>query len=214
MILAIGQNKPTREGTQSLLDRVKRLSVALYRLTSYFEPNEPIRLGIRTKAIILMDTVTAIKDIKNPLDELLSYIDVLLYSSMLSETNAEILKDEILSLTSLSERLHAGEASPFFGLADLIPDLPPQVAPISQHSFRLDTGPKQPIADSQKDKRQSSIIDFIKKNGGANVRDLMAVVRGCSEKTIQRELALLIARGELKREGERRWSKYLLARSS
>ena len=202
------------EGTQSLINKVKRLSIALYRLTDYFDTDEPMRASIRARTIVLMDSAIALKDIKRPINELLSYTDVLLYSGLLSETNIRILKDELMSLMNQVETLNVGEASPFFGIGDLMLDEPKLQKSQVSGFIRQDTAFLQTEPDSQKDKRQSAIIDFIKKNGGANVRDLMAVVKGCSEKTIQRELALLIARGTLKREGERRWSKYLLARSS
>ena len=214
MNFALGQNKLVAEAESGLLNRAKRLSIALYRLTSYFEPNEPMRESLRAKAISLMDTVLVIKDIRKPLKELLSYTDVLLYSGLVSETNIKILKDELMSLTNQAQQLTSEEPSPFFGLTDLIPDLPKTLVPPSNHLIGLNLATAQLATSSQKDKRLVAIVDFIRKNGGANVRDLMAVVRGCSEKTIQRELALLIAHGELKREGERRWSKYLLARAS
>lgn len=214
MTSTLGQNKSVTESEQSLLNRVKRLSVALYRLTSFFDVNEPMRQSIRARAIILMDMAVSLKDLKRPVNELLSYTDVLLYSDLLSETNVKILKDELVSLMSQAERHSAGETSPFFGLADLLPNLPEQVSGQTRTLRGGDERLLKAEPESQKDKRQSAITAFINKNGGANVRDLMAVVRGCSEKTIQRELASLIARGVLKREGERRWSKYLLAGTS
>jgi hypothetical protein len=42
------------------------------------------------------------------------------------------------------------------------------------------------------------------------VKDVSAVVKDCSEKTLQRELLALVAQGVLKKEGERRWSSYVL----
>jgi hypothetical protein len=37
------------------------------------------------------------------------------------------------------------------------------------------------------------------------------VVRGVSEKTIQRELSLLVLEGTVRKQGERRWTTYSLA---
>jgi DeoR/GlpR family transcriptional regulator of sugar metabolism len=41
----------------------------------------------------------------------------------------------------------------------------------------------------------SLILDFVKKNNGVSIKEIAAVVRGCSEKTIQRELGNLIEQG-------------------
>ena len=57
--------------------------------------------------------------------------------------------------------------------------------------------------------RLSLILDFVKKGNGVSIKDIARVVRGCSEKTIQRELATLISQGLIERRGERRWSIYL-----
>ena len=57
--------------------------------------------------------------------------------------------------------------------------------------------------------RGNDILSFIKKKGDASIRDIAAVIKDCSEKTIQRELNALIEGGLLRREGERRWSRYI-----
>jgi predicted HTH transcriptional regulator len=56
--------------------------------------------------------------------------------------------------------------------------------------------------------RQSQIISEIKTMGQLTIRDLIGKIEGCSEKTIQRELLSLVEVGVLKKEGERRWSRY------
>jgi hypothetical protein len=66
-------------------------------------------------------------------------------------------------------------------------------------------------SDMRKTNRRNLILNTIKKKGGVMIKDLVPIVRGCSEKTIQRELALLISSGVIKKEGERRWSIYKMA---
>jgi len=69
------------------------------------------------------------------------------------------------------------------------------------------------IKDSNvlKDKRQNIIIALVKKHRTLTIKGFTGVIKDCSEKTIQRELLALVARGVLKKEGERRWSTYSLA---
>lgn len=56
--------------------------------------------------------------------------------------------------------------------------------------------------------RMSLILDVVRKHNGVSIKDITAVVRNCSAKTVQRELGNLIERGLVRREGERRWSLY------
>lgn len=65
----------------------------------------------------------------------------------------------------------------------------------------------QPI----KNDRQLTIINTIKEKGELSIKDLTDVIKGCSEKTIQRELISLVTDGVLYKTGERRWSRYSLA---
>jgi len=63
----------------------------------------------------------------------------------------------------------------------------------------------------QKNERQQIILDIIKEIGESSIKDISDNIKDCSEKTIQRELNTLIYDGVLKKIGERRWSKYILA---
>ncbi|MDO8575543.1 MAG: hypothetical protein Q7R78_02485 [bacterium] len=62
-----------------------------------------------------------------------------------------------------------------------------------------------------KNARRESILSVLKvRPEGLTIKDVVGVVKGCSEKTIQRELGEMIEEGLLKKEGERRWSRYFL----
>ena len=65
------------------------------------------------------------------------------------------------------------------------------------------------VQEVQKDRR-ATILGLLQRKDRITVKDVANVVRDCSEKTIQRELAALVSQGVLKREGERRWSTYSL----
>ncbi len=63
----------------------------------------------------------------------------------------------------------------------------------------------------KKNRRQSLIISLLKRKKEVMIKDIVGLITDCSEKTIQRELAVLVETGLLKKEGERRWTKYTLA---
>lgn len=59
--------------------------------------------------------------------------------------------------------------------------------------------------------RSEVIIGVIKDSRGAlSIKDIAKHMRQIGEKTIQRELGSLVAKGVLKKEGQRRWSRYSL----
>ena len=69
-------------------------------------------------------------------------------------------------------------------------------------------------SQEQKEKiigRTEAILRLFKHKDKLSVKDVSSVIKNCSEKTLQRELLNLVDKGVLKKEGERRWSTYLLA---
>ena len=63
----------------------------------------------------------------------------------------------------------------------------------------------------KKSGRQSVIINLLKRKKEIMIKDVTPLISGCSEKTIQRELLVMVKQGILKKEGEKRWSRYSLA---
>ena len=66
------------------------------------------------------------------------------------------------------------------------------------------------VTDVKTRSRRAQIIDFLRDNTDATIKDIMGIIKDCSEKTIQRELMSMIKDNIVVREGERRWSKYKL----
>ncbi len=66
------------------------------------------------------------------------------------------------------------------------------------------------IIKDKKNDRQSKIVSILKDQSNLTIKDFVKVIADCSEKTIQRELLLLVEKGIIKKEGERRWSRYSL----
>jgi hypothetical protein len=59
--------------------------------------------------------------------------------------------------------------------------------------------------------RRNTILKIIKDKKEVTIKDISALIADVSEKTIQRELITLVSEGVLKKVGEKRWSKYMLA---
>lgn len=90
----------------------------------------------------------------------------------------------------------------------------PQVAQATTQPQQKN-GPRKPAATPhnlpESADRRGGILAVIDARGKATVKDIGAVVTGCSEKTIQRELNAMIAEGQLRKVGERRWTTYFKA---
>jgi predicted transcriptional regulator len=147
--------------------------------------------------------------------ELSSLLDIASIAGLVSEMNAAILQQEFnITLGNLSElRQYCNE-----------------VNKISNDFFNIDTGdPADKLSvtskdqkfikdnisiikdkSSRKESREKAIIDIIRTRGNVNIKDISKSIRGCSEKTIQRKLISLIKGGVIKKDGERRWSRYSL----
>jgi len=62
------------------------------------------------------------------------------------------------------------------------------------------------LADRQD--RTDKIISIIKDKKEVSIKDISLTLTDCSEKTIQRELNNLVLKGQLKKTGAKRWSRY------
>lgn len=62
--------------------------------------------------------------------------------------------------------------------------------------------------DLKKEQRRAGILSVIRTRLNPSIKDIADVIKDCSEKTIQRELLDMVSKGILKKEGERRWSRY------
>ncbi len=180
-------------------------------------------------------------DIRALLTELSSLMEVAALSGLISGMNSEILMKELASLFSALERRgeknhrmdYVKIPKDFFIKEEQILLSEPSVpARENSHSNIKDKKGMSYITQSieadeltiQKDKkkeygsvamkrnrRQTFIIQILKKKKELTIKDISTIFHDCSEKTIQRELIALIKEGVVTRDGARRWTKYSLS---
>ena len=83
------------------------------------------------------------------------------------------------------------------------------------HKERKQAGPSFKefgVVAIKKNSRQSIIISLLKRKKEIMIKDVSPLIDGCSEKTIQRELLAMVNQGILRKEGEKRWSRYSLVK--
>jgi hypothetical protein len=162
---------------------------------------------------------------------LLSAVRLSSTQNVIYQENASLIADEY---EALAERLTGGaRLSPFVTSEDFL--LPPLTLEGALPAFSSGNAPPKagtPIKDTQgqhkghhketpvrhlghskghipeENKRASLIMAFVRKHTGSSIKEISKVVKGCSEKTIQRELSWLIEQGLIEKRGERRWSIY------
>ncbi len=153
---------------------------------------------------------------------LLSLVRLSATQRVISKENTDVLAAEYEAIVrKIAAENHP---SPFISSKDFSVEeikIAPMSKPLFGNSFStLGEGksPLQNLKDISKgqeelskghEKRTSLILDFVRKNKGVSIKEIAGVIRDCSEKTIQRELAGLIDQGLVQRKGERRWSIYV-----
>jgi uncharacterized secreted protein with C-terminal beta-propeller domain len=60
----------------------------------------------------------------------------------------------------------------------------------------------------EKSDRKTKIVQLIKDKREVSIKDISSFFTDCSEKTIQRELNDLVLNGQIRKSGEKRWSRY------
>lgn len=156
---------------------------------------------------------------------LISLVRLLATQSVLSQDTARVLISEYETLAHKVES--ASQLSLFVTSNDFL--VPSMLTHPSPSSSSVSTVLADRSLDQKKDikdifkgrskptqvhsERLEKILDFVRGNKGVSIKDISRIsdplIKDCSEKTIQRELAGLVRQGFIKRVGERRWSVYL-----
>ncbi|MEN9614103.1 MAG: hypothetical protein RLZZ347_410 [Candidatus Parcubacteria bacterium] len=181
------------------------------------------------------DKISAVKKLTLSMIEILSLFEVAYKSQLMSEMNFKLLRKELVFFISEMSKPSMGISTSgvafdadFFTVpvattfeSDTVKHVQNEKAPVSfrQNIIKDTQGLKNsatsvvgagPVVEI-KNYRKEAIVKILKeKNSPLMIKDFSYVIKDCSEKTIQRELADLIDSGVLKKEGERRWSRYSL----
>ena len=167
--------------------------------------------------------------------EIISFIEIAYIAGLVSPMNFSLLQKEFSDLiTLIQEKENPKALESSFVLSKQFLEVDKSLYAegydkgqstnvLNNMSFRKENQPthqktsvqRNPQKDSgsndKKNDRQELIINHLRKVGGEiSVKEFSGVIPGCGEKTIQRELLSLVAKGVLKKVGERRWSKYSL----
>lgn len=188
--------------------KAERLAKAIHLIAPAFSASMSLRNRMDAVAIGLIDAAILPPGAARPLfsRELLvlsSLLSIARTSGFLSSMNADLISREahiLLQEVAMYEepRLSLTEAPTLSSIAK-------KALPREQHRTQSSAVPKGHIKD-----RSEAILSVIRDKGAASIKDISTLIRNVSEKTIQRELLTLIVSGKVRKQGERRWSTYLL----
>lgn len=161
--------------------------------------------------------------------EMISLVQLLAVAGYISRENADMVTRALEELSQFIESAGASQLAErtTFTKEDLLIDQTirqPQPRTADGNGQRGNvydrpTGADVKVKDSSKGQRdvkdgnssrRTAILEVLKDGQRMGIRDIASFVIGCSEKTVQRELASLISDGLIKKEGEKRWSRYSL----
>ncbi len=207
-----------------VLKKTEKIASAAYLVSGFFDDKEPLKWDIRTLSSRIVSKAAHVKDITADACELLALFSVARAAGLVSDTNYEIFSAEVEKLLSHAEKMPVNLAfSGLFTLEEPTPTSQPKEQLIRDRSSEpallrpVEDKPKEKVLREfgavavKKNTRQSIIINLLKRKRDVMIKDISPLIEGVSEKTIQRELLSMVDQGIVRKEGEKRWSRYSLA---
>ena len=214
-----------------IFKKTEKITSALYLVSGLLKDEEPMKWELRDKGMDLLsssftassslpgDKNSVIQSLFTAALETISLLNVCHISHLISEMNHKILVREIDGVVNLlKDRLTASAESAGYVLSEQFFKTPSLFtsgfdkghSSESREPKNKAIGQGQVITQQKKSNRQEQIISVLKGQSNLTIKDFSKVIKDCSEKTIQRELIELVDKGVIKKEGERRWSRYSL----
>jgi len=187
------------------------------------------------------DKRTQIQTSLNRVNEILSFLEIGYNIGFISDMNNSILRKEFRILVNNLETTLVQDKHFSFTLDKRMFDLP--VMPSASSTFMSDKSynsyknikdrnssynnesplnnfnqvkkTSSPVlSQADREDRSNKILSLIKDKKEVSIKDISLTINDCSEKTIQRELNSLVSKGQVKKIGSKRWSRYSILETS
>lgn len=217
--------------------RAERIAAAVHLMTSHVENVEPLRNSLRGESLMLIDYALLlqgelraagsehVRKMQASIRKLISLVQLAGISGRVSNQNARILVDALDDLGNFlttSQRSSLAEAVPLTR-DDLVPrtTLPPKrevfvdkkTAPPPQKKTIKDTVKDIDVRkESPSQSRSARILEILRTGGTLGIKDIVSNLPEYSEKMVQRDLASMTDSGQVRKIGEKRWSRYEIVR--
>ncbi|MFA5751020.1 MAG: hypothetical protein WCX79_04615 [Candidatus Paceibacterota bacterium] len=216
-----------------------KLITALYMVTDIIDKDDPLRIKLRSLAVSLLSDIYLLSrkievvfEIDRKINEILSFLSMGSSVGIISEMNAGILRKEFFELKKAVSEYSESNTKWLEEILSVKEDekqILPDTQTKSQNQLKGHSTPnnvqKKIVKDTEtrikdmeevKNKRRAEILKIVIENkDGATITDIRSknssILASCGEKTLQRELVSMVKDGVLKKDGEKRWSRYSLA---
>jgi hypothetical protein len=216
-----------------LYGKSEKITTALYMITNFMSVNEPLKWQIRENSLRFLDSIMSLNkvslsgrslvmtEVGGYLFQIKALFSIAYKSGFISDMNYEVVQRELDGLVNFLAEYDSNKLSvesPLFNKTFFTESEPK--GQIVEKSFGIKNDSKKVInykGQTTKDNKRTSnvmsdrktkILAVIKDKKEVTIKDISVLVSGCSEKTLQRELLSMVSDGLIKKEGERRWSKY------
>src|SRR3989344_1780995 len=206
--------------------RAERLVAALFLVTNHIQPNESIRISVRSQGLQMLENILAMRDemrtdshtvvaCRASIRHLISLVRMLAVAGYLSSQNTVIViegLDDLGAFLNTAQNSALSESLPLSqeGFSDTREGHIKDSSNIKDITSVKDNNITSDSVSNKKGLhvREGSILAILRSGGELGIRDIAANLPEYSEKMIQRHLAHLIASGRVQKSGLKRWSRY------
>lgn len=207
-----------------ICNRIQKTTEAVYRVTDLLPDKEPLKWQIREKSVEIFTLFLGLQN-KTSLEknvgleksegliiQLIALFSLFSENRNFSSLNFKILEESYEQIKkSVSEEVHKD------GLIKLLLDTNTIGQSNGQNNVQkvISEKPKnvltkQSVSTVNHQDRKDKIFAIIKDKKEITVGELAVIFNEYSEKTMQRDLLEMVAKGLLRKEGDKRWRKYTL----
>jgi hypothetical protein len=193
---------------ENVIDTTKgqKIIAAVYVVTEHLSDTNPLKKTLRETVLQVVGDKAA-----SAADNVTLYLGAAALSGLISDKNRAIISVELQKLIKGNDQSVDQHLSSLLDTKDEDPlkktymSFKPKTHTLTE---RLPSKNHDEIIEN-KYKRQQAILSFINDRKSAGIKDIAALFPGLSEKTIQRELGVLVTAGKITKRGNKRWSLYM-----
>ncbi len=221
-----------KNNIEEIKQKALKITEALYRTTDLFYDVEPLKWSLRETSLSILEIVSGIEGkseyersreiekLNNLVKKLFLKLELASSGTFISRTNFDVLEREYIAIGQSLKRSFIPTLLLDKPLTDIVSDSLSDNVSVTDNSNVIrheevsrpaESEPTGIIVERGDPKRKETILEALKTKGPSSVSDLAGLFAGAiSEKTVQRELSSLVAAGNVKQEGEKRWRRYFL----
>jgi hypothetical protein len=230
-IAEIGVFKDNNDFTY-IIKKTEKLVSAIYLFSNYLSDNEPIKFDLKKNGLEALTYSFSLpnKGFELGILKILSLLEVSFVGGLISEMNFRVLKAEFEAVITIVRGINKTGQDEGLVLAESFFQVDRQIkSPVFNEAFvtnyhkghsglsdrlsdrkAIENNRSSEIKLKDKSNRQEIILSLLRRNNQLSIKDFTVAIKDCSEKTIQRELATLVDKGQIRKEGAKRWSRYSL----